>query len=395
VRRASIVFGQFAVSICNFLLVLSAIASQSPASFFSISLLWIAFAVIQNALRVIVGEQLLVGGVETSPRGVVGVTWTAALLGSGALASIVAMLLFFSQDAISLASFAAALAAFLFYDQVRYAALALGRRRQLLGSDILALLAVSVHYMLVVTSGIGHPWWLAPIFVAVALIAGGPGRPSFASFLRETGRSDHYAVHVTIQTVAVTGASQMLAAVAMPFVSPNGFATVRAVQAGLGPVTTPATALAPLWVQLMSSRRHDVAWASRFYPAYVGVAGLLVGLCGAGAFVLGPTLLDALTAQSPGYDFDPLIVALVAMSLMVVYVGLPGGVHLRVLRAGREILVAQLVALVAGAMCIALLSAVYGELGLAMGTLLHACASVAAGYVLLFRVLASGRLRDG
>jgi hypothetical protein len=194
-----------------------------------------------------------------------------------------------------------------------------------------------------------------------------------------------YAAWGSIQVIGVNLASQLLVVLCLPFVSSSGFAALRAIQAVLGPLTTPAQAVQPLVFRAWLRReRSSFSWIP-WYTRWLGGSTVVVLLVALSSYAWSSWLvLHTISEKFVPYHH---LVGPLLLIQGIVWISIPGGVHLRVLRWGRVMATAQVAAVACGVVLVLVLSQAGGITGTAWALAAQAFLSSLFAHVWLLRSL--------
>lgn len=385
----SAVLGQLAQAAVNFLVLFGAARGLAPADFAWVSVYWIVFVVLLNAQRVLVLEQLLV----RRPVALTAIAWTSGLVSGLLCASAGAVILMVVGVQDATVYFVLLSALLLVSDAGRYVCIEGGHSRRLLTADGVCLALIGIGFALQVLTADALPLltFVGAGSGASIVLLWSDGAVSvnlLRAFLAELGS---YAAYALVQVILVNLAAQALILVSLFYLAPSQFAQLRAVQALASPLTTPILAVQAVLVGRFA--RSHKAGLRHWLSGYV----MWAGCCIAGAALLGYALAASAGLWSPvllstDYSRIGALVLPVVLAMGLVYAGVPGGVHLRVLALGRAGVSAQLVSIAAGALAMLGLTPAMGPAGAAWAVAIQALVSVLAGYIFLF---ASLRARAG
>lgn len=379
--------GQGIQAFANLLLLLGAARGLAPADFAYVSIAWMWYAVLLTALRTILSEQVLVATARQRPMPADQVLLAGGtVIGGSFLATSLAGLLVVTPGIVAIAVSSAGMA-LLINDSVRYFAISAQRYRSLIVAD--TVLSTIVLFGFAVAQIRGEVVWVlaGPVGGAILsiLVLKGIRVPSFgclAELLREMGGFLYW---VALQVFVINLVSQLTSVLSIPIAGAAVFAGLRAVQAMLAPLSTPVVAFQPLMFAAFAKmdappRTLTIRYFAWFFV--VTAVFLPLGLVGSRT---AEQWIPAVLGD--GYtSFAPLVLPVV-LTLGMVYVALPGGVHMRVLRLGRELVGAQLSSIAVGAVAVTVMTSSFGIAGAAWGLLLQSLASVGLAYWLLLRHL--------
>jgi hypothetical protein len=375
---SGVLAGQLAQAAVNFVVMLASARSLPAQDFAQVSVAWIIFASLLNAQRVIVGEQILITSIRSRLEGFeVGVSATVGLITCLLYITLASAILVGVDQAASYGIVAVGALALL-NDALRYAQMAQRHFRRLLVAD---LLCGSAAFGAILVSFIaGH----TPLSWAFALVGAGvalsillnfrfpaAGRHAISGFLGSMGGFVPWSL---AQLLLVNTLSQFSVLLTLPFLTSLEFAGLRAIQALMGPLSTPATALQPLLLggitKLERQPRRFVTFTFWWALGAILLFGALATVLGTTASYWLPVLLSPIYVR-----FDNLI-APVVLTLSMVYVGLPFGVRMRVARLGKDSALAQLSSVLIGALSLMVGSQFWGASGAAWATVVQATFSV-------------------
>lgn len=371
----------------NFLFILGA-ARELPVNVFAfVSVVWIVYAVMLTAQRSLLSEPALVDIVKdptfpvlqtTLPGGVVSGLLFA--LCTGAAGSILGV----SDVGIAVAMAGGLL---LLNDVVRYVYMATGNSPALLATDATCLVACLLGFFGATITN--NPYWilLAPVVGAsISLIAGRqlvwPKPRLLIEFVRGLGG---YFPWTSAQVLVANLASQFIVLLTLPMLGAGGFAGLRAMQASLSPISTPATALQPLAIAITAKSAATFSTRVRFYVIWTGgmlpLLAALAWLAGVTAETWIPALLG------PGYSGFNHIVSPIVLTFGMTYIGLPIGAQVKVARLGRESAVAQILSVCFGFVIVLISTSLFGLAGAAWGLFAQSFLSIALAYAFVIRSL--------
>jgi hypothetical protein len=383
----AIILGQLAFAAANFFTMLAGARTLPTQQFAWVSGLWLVYAVILNAQRVLIAEQSLT--LVSEPVQVrAAILCTSGLVVSASFLGISGAFLAFDSQGPVPALYTAVGALLLLYDALRFVHLGgLTPSRTLLMADVMCASSSGIAFLVTLLGGNSLSY---PCIAGVGLLVSigtviEPTRPSLRALGQFIGSIGDFAAWGTIQVIAANLTSQLLVLLCLPFVSGSEFAGLRAIQALFGPITTPAQAVQPMIFRTWLAReRSGFPWM-RWYVVWLASGTVVVWLFIASSELWGSELLEV--AISPSFAQYHNLVPPVLLVQGIVWLSAPGGVHLRVLRWGRSMATAQGAAVMCGALLVWLMSRLMGISGTAWALSGQALLSAAFAYVLLFRGL--------
>ena len=384
----AIVFGQFAFAAANFFTMLAGARTLSSTEFAWLAIAWIFYAVLLNAHRVLVAEQVLTLSEETR-RHRAGILGASGAISAGSLVVISLVLLAVHNPGVPPLRFVAVGVLLLLYDAYRFVHLAdrhVGTR--LFVADVLCATGALVAFVLsVVQSGSAVYPVVASIGVLVSLVLllepAAPRLRLLVGFVRSMGS---YAGWGSVQVIGVNLASQLLVVLSLPFISSAGFAALRAIQAVLSPLTTPAQAVQPLIFRAWLRRERSAYPWMRWYARWLSSGVVVVLLLTLSSYAWSSWLVRH-TLSEKFVPYHQLVGPLLLIQ-GIIWIAIPGGVHLRVLRWARIMAVAQVAAVVCGAVLVLTLSKAGGSTGTAWALASQAFLSFVFTHAWLMRELA-------
>jgi O-antigen/teichoic acid export membrane protein len=401
--------GQVAQAVVNFCVLVIAARELRPDDFAMLSITWMVYVTLLNTQRLIVFEQTLVAAQCGTLRGSAPAImhpagWTAAVLFALAGAGILAPSA--STETLWVASIGAML---LINDAGRYACMSTGALGRLIAADI-SIAGAALCGMLVSFAAPEWATWvpLAPVIVAVflsMLILNAWRVGSWKAAIEFIRSARSFAAWSAVQILGINTLAQFVVLLSLPFVSTSAFAGLRALQALLSPISTPATAIQPAAILAMSKRELRNTRVRRLLALWGVVVTLIAAAFAAALAASAPSWISVLGGS---YGEATELVFPIALSFGMIYIGFPFGVISRIARLAKESAVAQLVSVSMGALAMMLLSMYWGIQGSAWAVFLQAALSTLLATRFVFRHLVTrpkwgryehwsflgGRLRD-